>query len=360
MERALYAMGKRKVKYDGKRTALTVLCILLGVIFVVLLGGTIWAEVLLGSIGKLNPNLGASQEQIDAYLSETDPLEGFTGEILSGNEVSLPDMPAQSIDKSEHMINILLVGQDRRSGSTNGRSDAMILCSVNTRENTVILTSFMRDMWVKIPGKFNERLNVAYMIGGFDLLNKTLQENFGILIDHNVEVDFKAFEQMVDILGGVAVELTAAEAEYLNRRGNWDIDNSTAHTWHLTEGKNLLYGNQALAYCRIRTVGADGDFGRTGRQRKVLGALIEKSKNMSVAQMIASANKVIPLLATDMDSGQILSYIRQFAPMLSSLQIINQRIPADGAYSSVMIDGKAVLRVDFEAAHRLLVNTIGE
>ena len=348
-----------KNRKRNNNAGLIVLCVCLGSVLVILLAGTIWAEVLLGSIGELNPNSALSQEQIDAYLRETDPMEGFTGEILSGHEVTIPNTPAKPIHKAEHIINILLVGQDRRSGSANGRSDAMILCTVDTEKNTLVMTSFMRDMWVRIPGKFNERLNVAYMLGGFTLLNETLQENFGVIVDHNIEVDFKAFEKTVDILGGVAVELTAAEAEYLNRRGNWDVDNSTANTWQLKAGMNLLEGDQALAYSRIRAVGSDGDFGRTGRQRRVLEALLQKGKKMTVTQIISTANTVIPLLATDMETSQILSYISRFAPMLPKLKVVNQRIPADGAYTPVMIDGKAVLRVDFAASQQLLHETIG-
>lgn len=355
------AVNRKSESRSGswKRTALIMLCVFLALVLTVLVGVTIWVETLLGSIGSLNPNQGMSQEEIDAYLNATDSYENFTGEVLSGDDVTMPEGSAELIGNGDHIVNILLVGQDRRGGTANGHSDAMILCTVNTKAKTLVMTSFMRDMWVKIPGKYNERLNVAYILGGFDLLDETLKYNFGVVVDYNVEVDFKAFEKVVDILGGVEVELTSAEANYLNRRGNWDVDNSTAHSWQLTEGKNLLSGSQALAYSRIRAVGGDGDFGRTGRQRKVLGELLEQAKQMSVGQMISAANTVIPLLSTDMDSTQIISYIRQFAPMLSGMKVINQRVPADGAWQLVMIDGKSVIKVDFEASRKMLIETIG-
>ena len=153
--------------------------------------------------------------------------------------------------------------------------------------------------------------------------------------------------------------MTSAEASYLNKRGNWDVDVSSANTWQLTEGENLLTGSQALAYSRIRAVGGDGDFGRTGRQRKVLGEILDQAKKMSVGQMISVANSVIPLLSTDMDSSQIISCIRQVAPLLSGMKVVNQRIPADGAWQLVMIDNKSVIKVDFEKSRKLLVDTIG-
>lgn len=352
--------NNKKKAGTWKRTVLIILCTLLALLLAALVGVTIWVESLLNSMGTLDPNETMSWEQIQNYLNATDGNDDFTGEHLSGDEVTMPSGSAELIGNGEHIINVLLVGQDRRGGSSNGHSDAMILCTVNTQKKTLVMTSFMRDTWVKIPGKYNERLNVAYMLGGFELLNKTLKENFGVEVDHNVEVDFKAFEKVVDILGGIEVELTKSEANYLNKRGNWDVDDSTAYTWHLTAGNNLLTGEQALAFSRIRAVGGDGDFGRTGRQRKVLGVMLEKAKEMSLTQMISTANTVIPLLATDMSSDQILDYIRQLAPMLPKLTVINQRIPADDMYKLVMIDGKSVIKVDFEAAQELLKKTIGD
>ena len=348
---------KKKESGSWKKKALTVVCIILALLLALLIGVTLWVEGLLGSIGGLSDET-MSPEQLESYLNATDPDGDFTGPQLSGDDISMPDGPAQLIGDGEHIINILLLGQDRRGGSKNGHSDAMILCTVNTKSKTLVMTSFMRDMWVKIPGKYNERLNVAYMVGGFKLLNATLKENFGVKVDYNVEVDFKAFEKVVNILGGVEVELTKSEANYLNKRGNWDVDDSTAYTWHLTGGKNLLTGEQALAFSRIRAVGGDGDFGRTGRQRKVLGVMLEKAKKMSLSQMISTANTVIPLLSTDMTSDQILDYIRELAPMLGGMKVVNQRIPADDAYQLVMIDGKSVIKVDFEKSQKLLADTI--
>ena len=351
---------KSKEKRSLKKTLLIILCAFLSVVLLSLIGITLWVEGLLDSMGTLDPNATVSPDQLEEYLNATDSYEDFTGEHLSGDEVDMPSGSAQLIGNGDHIINVLLVGQDRRGGSSNGHSDAMILCTINTKTKTLVMTSFMRDMWVKIPGKYNERLNVAYMVGGFDLLNKTLKENFGVVVDHNIEVDFKAFEKVVNILGGVEIELTKAEANYLNKRGNWDVDDSTAYTWSLTSGKNLLTGEQALAFSRIRAVGGDGDFGRTGRQRQVLSVLLEKAKGMSLTQMISTANTVIPLLSTDMTSNQILDYIRQLAPMLPQMKVINQRIPADGAWKLVMIDGKSVIKVDFEASQKLLASTIGD
>ena len=113
------------------------------------------------------------------------------------------------------MVNILLVGADRRKNEV-ARSDSMILCTFNKTTGTITLTSFMRDMYVKIPGYKSNRINVSYALGGFNLLNETISYNFGVESDGAVEIDFAHFQELIDLLGGIELELTAAEAYYVN------------------------------------------------------------------------------------------------------------------------------------------------
>ena len=161
-------------------------------------------------------------------------------------------------------FHILLIGQDQRPGEPGKRSDSLILCSILPREKKMILTSFLRDLYVKIPGYGYERINAAYAIGGADLLDKTLAENFGIHVDGNIEVDFEHFPRIIDELGGVRLELRADEAREISRLSD-----------PVEEGMQRLNGAQALVYARIRRLDADSDFSRTLRQRKLLTALTE-------------------------------------------------------------------------------------
>ena len=333
-----------------KRKLLIALCIILAVILVGLVALYFVADAFLDGINRLNPDQTYAYHDPDNLFEESEPLE--TDPITD---------QAEKILKDDDVINILLVGQDRREkeGDAPQRTDAMILCTINKATGTLTMTSFMRDLWVYIPEHYNQRLNMPYKLGGFSLLNKTLDYNFGVSADYNVEIDFSGFMEAIDTVGGVEIELTDAEAKYLNRRGNWDIEAN--QNWQLTEGVNLLTGSQALAYSRIRQIGTD--FGRTNRQRTVLTALIEKVKTLGAAELFDLSRKLIPLIYTDMTNNQILGLIVEMLPVLSNLKIVSQRIPTDKQYefakkggADVIVMNKHQLKVNKE----LLASTMGE
>lgn len=349
-------MENNKRRTSGRRIALGILCFVLALILVALIGFTVWVKSLLGQINRFGEDdVTLSPEQLESILAETDPSDpNFTGPVINNNEVTIPN--AENIS-SENVINFLLVGQDRRPGEPRSRSDSMILCTINKSAKTITLTSFLRDSWVYIPNYGNERLNVAYMLGGFARLNETLLYNLGVSSDHNIEVDFSGFKAIIDQIGGVDIELTSAEANYLNKNGNWDLEENP--DWILSAGTNRLNGSQALAYSRIRAL--DSDFGRTNRQRKVLMALIEKVQGMDTTDLYNMVKTLLPMLTTDMTDGQILGYVMEFAPVLSQYQIVSQRLPADGAYANAWIDDKLVLYIspeNFEKNIQLLKDTI--
>ena len=262
------------------------------------------------------------------------------------------------LEDDDQIINILLIGQDARAGESRQRSDSMILCTINLNSNSLTMTSFMRDMYVDIPGKSANRINAAYQMGGMELLDLTLLQNFGVVVDYNIEIDFEGFMKAVDIIGGVDVDLSQAEANYLNRWGNWDVDNSTAGTWNLRAGMNHLTGEQALAYCRIREVG-NSDFGRTDRQRLVLNTVMDECKSLSVRQMDKLLKEMPPLITTDMNSKQIDNFALHLLPLLPKLSVSQLRMPADGAYMDEIVDGMQVLVPDLESNKAQLQAAIG-
>ena len=266
---------------------------------------------------------------------------------------------AEDIFKGENVINILLVGQDKRAGEEDQRSDSMILCTLNKTKKTLTMTSFLRDMWVYIPGFYNQRLNKTYELGGFTLLNETLDYNFGVNADYNVEIDFAGFMESVDLIGGLDVELTKEEAEYLNRRGNWDLEEN--QHWQLVEGVNHLNGSQTLAYTRIRKL--DSDFGRTNRQRKVLATMLEKVKTLGVMDIYNLTKAILPKVTTDLKTPQVLGLIIDVLPVLSDLEVVSQRIPAKGAYSYAKKNGADVIVLsekDLEKNKALLAEAMKE
>lgn len=351
-------MGHSK-KSSGKRGALIALCVFLSVILIVLVAFTAYMEHLMGKLGRTQNTTQStlSQDEINAiqHPSETDP--DSSSPVVDPGDVDWGNGSATHIG-GEHLVNILLIGQDRREGEGRARSDAMILCTFNTEKRSLTMTSFMRDLYVPIPGYLDNRINAAYQLGGIELLDDTIYQNFGVEIDGNVEVDFSQFERIIDLLGGVDINLNADEAAYLNRRGNWSAnDDETAGTWSLTEGMNHLTGKQALAYSRIRYIG-NGDYERTSRQRTVLSALIEAYKNTSLTKMLTILDDILPLLTTDMTDKQIIGYVTDLFPLLSSCTITTQRIPADGAYYAASIRGMSVLVPDLEKNRQLLADSL--
>lgn len=337
-------MAKKNRKSSGGRVALTLLCVLLGLILAVLITAVVAVEVVLNRIPRFqDQELTLSQEEIEAILREDDeplPSEG-NGEPVP--EVTWAEAPTEQIGDQEEIVNILLIGQDRRSGEGRSRSDAMILCSFNKAKNTITFTSFLRDLYVQIPGYMDNRLNVAYPLGGMELLNEALEVNFGVHVDANVEVDFTSFQNVVDRLGGVDIYLTEAEANHLSG-------------YDLHEGMNHLNGEEALAYSRIRYL--DSDFGRTSRQRNVLTAMLNSCRNLSLGELMTLAYDLLPMVTTDLTNTEIIRYATDLFPMLAGCTINTQSVPASGMYYSTYIREMAVLVPDLEAIRALLQETL--
>lgn len=245
--------------------------------------------------------------------------------------------------EDDHLINILLVGQDRREGQGRQRSDTMILCSINPETGETSLISFLRDLYVQIPGGYSDnRLNATYVFGGFELLDATLTENFGVSIDGNFEVDFTGFKTLIDMVGGIDIELTSAEATYMNIYGSGSF----------TEGMSHLDGYNTLAYAQIRKI--DSDFSRTERQRKVLLTAYGKIKNLSAGELLELLYNALPYLSTDLTDGEILSLAYRLLPLASSVSINSYTVPANDCYYNANIRGMAVLVPDLTRIRQYL------
>lgn len=338
-------------KNTAVRVILSVVCVLVAVAAIAMAAGTFYLDAFLNQINRVDQNEPTlSQEEIESILAETDPAdEEFTGEVIAPEDVTMPTAAPVQIEEEDHIVNILLIGQDRRGSRGRQRSDAMILCTINTEKKTLIMTSFLRDLYVKFPdyngsSYSSNRINATYVIGGMEMLDDCLELNFGVKVDHNIEVDFSGFEDIVDLVGGVDIELTGAEARWMGGG--------------LKEGLNHLNGEQALEYARIRKL--DSDFSRTNRQRNVLGAILTRVRSLSLSEMTELANSIIPLITTDMTNNEIVSYVFDFFPILTELEVTTQHIPAEGTYQFASIGGMSVILPDYEANIEILKETIGE
>lgn len=329
-----------------RSTRRVLLWILLGIL-VLLLALVVAISIIvvskLNKINRVDPNeTRISPEQAVTIPDETDdPLDSdVTHPVVDEQDVTLNPVQEDEtlIGESENIVNILLIGLDRRPGETSSRSDSMILVSFNKEAGTVSMVSFLRDNYVQIPGGYRDnRLNAAYTYGGMELLNEALEVNFGIYVDANISVDFTGFADIIDTLGGVDVSLTQAEANHLG----------------LSSGLNHLDGEDALAYARIRKL--DSDFGRASRQQTVLESLFNSFRDISLADALDLADQLFPMLTTDMSNMDMIHYITELLPILSKTDSITcLHIPGDDSYYNATIRGMMVLVPDLDACRQQL------
>ena len=319
---------KPKVKkpLGGKKIAL----IVVGVILVLLIVAVIFGIVYYNSI--LNKMKHVEVPKIQYTEATTEATEETAGEATTEEiaEETTVETTEPHVASSEDYINFLIVGQAARGGEEERFADTMILCTVNTYEKTLTMTSMLRDTLVQQSGSYGThtwggiKLTTVYHLGylwdgtagSMAVMNQTLYNNFGIEVDYNFEVDFDAVVTIVDALGGVDIELTEAEAEYLNKDDTWvyyDFEPGWAH----------LDGMCTLSYARMRKAEGDNDSDiiRTSRQRKLLEALLEKLKTWSPGSLQDLANKVLPYVTTSMTNAEITDCLLTIIPMLWELEV---------------------------------------
>lgn len=336
-------MSQRRNQNTGSR-AVRVLLVILLVLIAIAAGLFIFIQIKLDAINRL------PSSPIHFSDASTDPLE-----LEEGMEWS----EANVVTGVEGVVNILLVGQDSRNDEDRQRSDSMILLSVNKNSNQLTMISFMRDLYVEIPGYGSRKINSAYQFGGFDLLDQTLTENFGIVIDYNVEIDFGGFKDIIDSLGGVEIELNADEVEYLaGRGGNYEngVVGRYTHgrTYDFEEGVNVLGGQAALDYARARHVG-NFDYERTQRQRKVIKSIYSELRHVSWFKLLKVYDSVAHNVTTDMSNNQILSVA--FSAYAMGVDEINSyRIPANGMFTEVNYAGSVLVVNNWEETRQLIFN----
>lgn len=248
---------------------------------------------------------------------------------------------------ADYIQNILLIGVDAREGedAEKTRSDTMMLVSIDTRNRQIKLTSFLRDMYLEIPGYRADKLNAAQRHGGTQLLVDTLEYNFKIKIDNYMFVSFEMFTAIIDELGGVDVEITDKEAKYINSKDHMDITDVYAFPEELSGGMQHFTGAQALWYSRIRYL--DSDFMRTQRQRKVITAIVKEAVGQSPVALLDMVEKVMPMVKTDLTEDEMMD-LGLHALSYLKYDIVQQQIPLSDAYKSAKRRGQDVLLPDMD------------
>ena len=282
-----------KKKTSKKRLAVNIGITFLSVLFIVAGSAALYANSLLSKYQYVEEEPSVSKTPIGTVNTPTEEM----GE-------------AEMVDGMYHddmVTNILLLGVDDYTPNDPGRSDSMLMVSLDRRHKKLKLTSFMRDTFVSIPGYQYYKLNTGYFLGGAPLQVKTIEKNFQVDIDRYVIIDFEAFPKIIDALGGITVTLSAAEAEEMNRKSG---------ETGAVEGVNDLSGAQARYYSRIRNCKYTDpdtgdvyydDYGRIRRQQRVMDILVENFKDVDAGKILTLANEIVPYLISNISPDEMLT-----------------------------------------------------
>ena len=308
-----------------------------------------------------------------AMVPETEPAvpettaateEPVTETTAAAVETTVPVEPSEEqVYEGDYLKNILIVGQAYRQGEESKLADSIILATVDPKNKTVTLTSFLRDSYVQIPsyagrtcGGFH-RINIIYNLGcrwngtygGMEMMDKCLKESFGIDVDYNIEIDFETFYHIIDSMNGIYIDVTPDERDYL-------LKDKTGMNDHIEAGLNLVNGYTALCYARMRKI--DSDIQRTERQRKVIQAALDRARGLKIHELAGLIGRASQMVVTDMSVWEIADLVRTLVPMLEDIQIVSAQCPADGTYGGVMVplDGymSSVIKFDLKKNREIL------
>lgn len=231
----------------------------------------------------------------------------------------------------DYVTNYLIFGIEEIGGAKN--TDTMMIATINTREDSIKITSLLRDSYVDIPGYKSNKLNSAYSRGGAKLLIETIEKNYKIKIDGYASVNFESFEKIVDLLGGVTIELGEEEAKYLNKTNYI----SKKKNRNVKPGVNKLNGNQLMGYVRVRKVktlgGANNDYGRVVRQQRALKAIFESYISTNVLKLPGVTKEILGYVNTNVDEKAIAEAMAAVVEnRMTNIETL--RIPVDGAFDA--------------------------
>ena len=333
-----------------------VLVIVLAVILVI---GALGAWFVVSKMNKIQKAQLAenqlSEEDLAGLLVE-DPTQETEA---VPTETTEPKPTDPDYGKMGKVINVLLIGQDAREGEESKNSDTVILITVNKETKKITMTSFLRDSYVTLNnvvdsnGKSHSgstKLTLAYALGyqwggtlgAMQVMDQVITNNFGPVVDHNIEVNMEAFDACINALGGVTITLDKDEAKYMNNY----FSKFDAEGREFFEGDNLVDGWAAEVYVRTRHANnGDNDYNRTNRQRQVVAQVLEKVKNMSILELNKLVDQLLPLVATDMTNTDMTNYILEVLPILpemtlESIQCPNKEMGLWGEVADIFHNGE--------------------
>lgn len=355
----------RKV-YNKKGRIKRILCIIFSVIFLIGGSGMIYVYSLLNSL---------NYKEIKDDPASTSPTSSDNSGDVSGFTVEDGELLQDS-----KVLNVMLFGEDNHGSDEHGRSDTMIMLSIDNRHKKLKLTSFQRDTYVYIPGHDYDKINSSYTLGGAKLSIQTIEANFGIKVDRYAVVDFDSFKKIIDTLGGVDIELSQDEIDYINYQMYKNKQVDSPKTITDSPGVVHLNGQEALWYARNRglskgedgnEIGIDGDdWDRTSRQRKLLETIFDSMRNADIGQIVSIVSSVGPLITTNLKKDEITALVTRALTYLD-YDVEQYYIPEEGLwyYDDNTPSGSVIRISDMEAQRRkfaefvyeeLFTNAVGE
>ncbi len=307
------------------------------------------------------PVKNISGSAINSDIEEEDEPGLEVGEITDNIDMSKMSDTFKNALHEDGVYNILLLGVEAigNKSMASGRTDSIMIATINTKQKTLGLTSLMRDSYVTIPGYYDTRINAAFGLGGIDLLYETIAYNYNLRLDGSAIVSFKTFQKVIDDLGGVDIEITPGEAQYLNTKNY--ISKKSNRT--LKPGVNHMNGNQALGYARVRYEptldGTIDDFGRTSRHRRVMAAIFKEVKKSNPVTLVKMLDTIFSQIQTDIKKDNASSYLAEVLELsLDGVPLDNLRLPEDGAYQGKWVGKALVTALDWPKTKEALANFV--
>ena len=333
----------QKPKKKGKKIGLIILAVVL-VLVLAVVGVVLWYY------NDMMSSYNYVEMPKSTYAKETEPTAAATeaAETTAVTEATTEETTVETTVppmRDEDILNVLVVGNASRAGEGAAMADTMILVTVNKYTNDVTLTSFLRDTYVDLPDYRDSRgtmhscgwnkMTSCYALGyswdgfagGMEMMNQCVYNNFGVEVDYNVELDFTAVEFIINYVGGVDLELTEAEAAYLNSDDNYVY-------YDVQPGLQHLDGLAALSYARMRKAEGDNDsdIKRTSRQRYMIEQLLNKIKGMNVFQLYGMATDMLEYVTTNISPNELANLIFDFGPVLANMTLNQGTCPVQGQY----------------------------
>lgn len=283
-----------------------------------------------------------------AFLTGNSFLSKISRGVLNRTNLGIRDDVSErlEVDEISDIVNIAILGVDE-SSEDSGRSDAIMIGTLDPVHNKLKITSIMRDTYVNIPGYGNDKINHAYAYGGAELTIKTLNQNFGLNITDYVKVNFDELIKIVDALNGIDIDLSQEEFDGLTEhlKSAYNLIGSNPKAVKLnSSGTYHLDGFQALGYCRIRNT-SHSDFDRSSRHRKILNEMFNKISTAGPKELVSISKELLPYVETSLSNKEILALAVNVLSM-GTATIEQERFPRDEYCNDAEINGTYYLWYD--------------